>query len=187
MLIRPATETDAAAFAAIYAPVVEDTAISFETAAPDAAEMAARIARIMKTHPWLAAEASGEIAGYAYASPHRERAAYRWSVDVAVYVRDGARRRGAARALYARLFDILTAQKFHAAYAGIVLPNAASVGLHEAMGFKAVGVYRNVGYKLGLWRDVGWWGRGLAPLENPPEEPVPFSALGAGLAQDVGD
>ena len=177
MLIRPATENDAAAFAEIYAPVVEDTAISFETAPPGAAEMAARIARIMKTHPWLAAEAIGGIAGFAYASPHRERAAYRWSVDVAVYVREGARRRGAARALYAQLFEILIAQKFHAAYAGIVLPNAASVGLHEAMGFKAVGVYRNVGYKLGAWRDVGWWGRGLAPLADPPEEAVPFSAF----------
>jgi phosphinothricin acetyltransferase len=177
MLVRPATTGDAAAFAAIYAPIVEETPISFETAAPGPAEMAARIARILRTHPWLAAEENGEVAGYAYASPHRERAAYRWSVDVAVYVRAGARRRGAARALYARLLEILTAQGFHRAFAGISLPNPASVAFHEAMGFEPVGVYRDVGYKAGAWRDVGWWGRPLALLADPPAEPLPFPAL----------
>ena len=95
--------------------------------------------------------------GYAYASRHRERAAYQWSVDVSVYVRADAHRRGIGRALYTALLRIVTAQGFYGAYAGITLPNASSVGLHEAMGFRAVGVYRAVGYKLGAWHDVGWW------------------------------
>lgn len=179
MLVRPASEKDAGAFAAIYAPIVEATAISFETEPPSAEEMAARVAAIMKTHPWLAAEEAGAVAGYAYASPHRTRAAYRWSVDVAVYVGDRARRRGVARALYTRLFEILTVQGFTAAFAGISLPNPASVGFHEAMGFEPVGVYRKVGFKAGAWRDVGWWGRPLAPLADPPAEPIPFPALAA--------
>lgn len=177
MLIRPASEGDAGAFAAIYAPIVEATAISFETTPPHRGEMAARIAATVRTHPWLAAEEAGAVAGYAYASPHRARAAYRWSVDVAVYVGEGARRQGAARALYTRLIGILTAQGFTAAYAGISLPNPASVAFHEAMGFAPIGVYRNVGYKAGAWRDVGWWGRPLAPLADPPAEPIPYPAL----------
>lgn len=179
MLIRPATKNDAAAFAEIYAPIVEQTPISFEIAAPSSQEMAARIADTMETYPWLAAEQAGEIAGYAYASRHRTRPAYRWSVDVAVYVRDGAKRRGAAKALYARLIEILITQNFHAAYAGIVLPNVASVALHKTMGFEPVGVYRNVGYKAGAWRDVGWWGRMLATPGNPPAEPVPYANIAA--------
>lgn len=179
MRIRTATIDDSAALAAIYGPIVRDTAISFETAPPSAGEMAARIERTLKTHPWLVAEAAGEVIGYAYASSHRERAAYRWSVDASVYVREGGRRRGVARALYSRLFEILAAQNFHMVHAGIALPNEASVAFHEAMGFELVGVYREVGHKLGLWRDVGWWARRLAEPGDPPAEPIPFPALGA--------
>ena len=111
------------------------------------------------------------VLGYAYASRHRDRAAYQWSIDVSVYVRADAHRRGIGRALYAALLRIVTAQGFYRAYAGITLPNASSVGLHEAMGFRPVGVYRAVGYKLGAWHDVGWWDLALAAAGPAPPPP----------------
>jgi phosphinothricin acetyltransferase len=158
--IRPADpQRDAAACAAIYAPFVSDSWISFELDPPTPAEIAARIASYGASHGWLVAEVGGEVAGYAYGSPHRERAAYASSCDVAVYVDPAHSRQGIGRALYQALLPALAERGFHAAYAGIALPNAASVGLHEAMGFASVGVYREVGWKLGQWRDVGWWQR----------------------------
>lgn len=165
---------DAAACAAIYAPHVEDNPISFEDHAPDAAEMTVRIQRIQRTHPWLVAERGGEVVGYAYACPHRQRTAYRWSVDVSVYVAAGHVGEGIGRALYTALFERLRAQRFRMAYAGITLPNAASVALHESLGFAQVGTMREVGWKLGAWRDVGWFQLELLPAgpERPPE-PLP--------------
>lgn len=160
-VIRPATPDDAAAIAAIYAPIVETTAISFEEVAPDAAEMAGRMAALLPDYPWVVALRAGSVAGFAYAAPHRARAAYRTSVDVTVYVDGAARRSGTGRALYAALLARLRADGRHRAYAGIALPNAGSVRLHEATGFRPVGVYRQVGYKLGRWHDVGWWERDL--------------------------
>lgn len=133
--------------------------VSFELDAPGTEEMARRIAQFGTSHAWLVAEAGGAVAGYAYGSPHRSRAAYASSCDVAVYVDPARARRGIGRALYAALFPLLAAKGSHAAFAGIALPNAASVGLHETMGFTQVGVYREVGWKLGGWRDVGWWQR----------------------------
>lgn len=121
--------------------------------------MAERIAKYGTSHAWLVAEADGAVAGYAYGSPHRERAAYSSSCDVAVYVDPAHARRGVGRALYAELLPLLAGKGLHAAFAGIALPNDASVGLHEAMGFTRVGIYREVGWKLGSWRDVGWWQR----------------------------
>jgi L-amino acid N-acyltransferase YncA len=118
-----------------------------------------------------------DVLGYAYTSPHRERAAYRWGVDVAVYVRGDAHRRGIGRALYGALLPLAAAQGYTAAYGGIALPNPSSVGLHESLGFTPIGVYRAVGYKLGAWHDVGWWERALAPETDPPGEPEPFAAL----------
>ena len=167
---------DAAACAAIYAPHVEDNPISFEERPPDAAVMTARIQRIQRTHPWLVAERGGEVVGYAYACPHRQRTAYRWSVDVSVYVAAGHLGEGIGRALYTALFERLRAQRFRMAYAGITLPNAASVALHESLGFAQVGTMREVGWKLGAWRDVGWFQLELAPAgpERPPE-PLPPS------------
>ena len=149
---------DAAACAAIYAPFVTESWISFELEPPTADEMAARIADYGASHAWLVAEQDGRVAGYAYGSPHRSRAAYASSCDVAVYVDPAFARRGIGRALYGALLPRL-AERFHAAFAGIALPNNASVGLHEAMGFTPVGTYREVGWKLGGWRDVGWWQR----------------------------
>ena len=173
-MIRLATSADAEAIAAIYRPIVDATAISFETVPPAPAEIARRIASILEIAPWLVYQDGDAIAGYAYGSRHRDRAAYQWSVDVSVYVAGSARRRGIGRALYEALFPLLRLQGFYAAYAGITLPNAASVGLHEAVGFRPVGVYRAVGYKLGAWHDVGWWQLSLRDRAPEPRAPRSF-------------
>ncbi|MBO9517690.1 MAG: N-acetyltransferase [Porphyrobacter sp.] len=158
--IRPADPgRDAAGCAAIYAPFVTDNWVSFELDPPDETEMARRIAEYGSSHAWLVAEAEGRVIGYAYGSPHRSRAAYASSCDVAVYVDPAHARQGIGRVLYAELFPLLARKGSHAAFAGIALPNEASVGLHEAMGFTPVGIYREVGWKLDGWRDVGWWQR----------------------------
>ncbi|MCA1689760.1 MAG: N-acetyltransferase family protein [Actinobacteria bacterium] len=125
--------------------------------------MAGRIAAISRTHPWLVIEDGGRVAAYAYASPHRTRAAYRWAADTAIYVADDYRRRGAGRRLYLALFELMRAQGLSVACAGIALPNPASVGLHEAVGFEPVGIYKGIGWKAGAWRDVGWWQLRLGP------------------------
>jgi phosphinothricin acetyltransferase len=161
LTIRPAEPDDAAACVAIYAPFVNETCISFELEPPDAAEMTRRIAEYGASHGWLVAEVDSRVAGYAYGSPHRTRAAYATSCDVAVYVEPAYARRGIGRALYGVLFPLLGRKGTHAAFAGIALPNEASVALHEAMGFTPAGVYREVGWKMGAWRDVGWWQRVL--------------------------
>jgi L-amino acid N-acyltransferase YncA len=174
---RLATIDDAPAIAAIYAPYVRDSIVSFETDPPGAAEIAARVDRIGRQYPWLTASAGGRIVGYAYACENRSRLAYRWSVDAAVYVDPSAQGRGVGRALYQRLFELLRAQGYVNAFAGIALPNAASVKLHEAMRFTLIGVYRNVGYKLGAWRDVGWWQLALRAPPQTPVEPIPVGDL----------
>jgi phosphinothricin acetyltransferase len=172
-----ADEGDAAAIADAYRTVVESTPISFETEPPDEHEMRRRIADTLSSFPWLVCEAGGVAVGFAYASRHRVRAAYLWSVDVSVYIAASHRGRGTGRGLYTSLFAILAAQGFFNAYAGITLPNAASVGLHEAMGFQPIGVYRNVGYKLGAWHDVGWWQRPLQPPRDAPEPPLDLATV----------
>ncbi len=169
--IRVATMADAAAVAAIYRPYVEGSAISFEVDPPDEAEMARRIGKALETHPWLVCEDAGRLLGYAYASEHRSRAAYRWAADVAVYVHEDGHRRGVGRTLYGVLFNLLRVQGIINAYAGITLPNPKSVGLHEALGFRPVGVYERVGFKLGDWHDVGWWQLALQPGPLMPAEP----------------
>ena len=174
--IRVARAEDAPQVAEIYRPSVTEGFISFETEPPTAEEMRARIEKTLRTHPWLVHDDAGDILGYAYASKHRERAAYQWSADVSCYVRPHARGRGIAKALYAELLRMLEAQGFRNAYAGIALPNEASVRLHESVGFTPVGVYRGVGFKQGAWRDVGWWGRRLGDLEASPRPPRPFGA-----------
>ncbi len=159
MRIRAALPQDAARCAEIYAPFVTDSWVSFELTPPDSAEMAARIASYGATHGWLVAEIDGRVAGYAYGSPHRTREAYASSCDVAVYVDPALARTGIGRALYAQLLPALKQRGYHAAFAGIALPNPGSIALHEAKGFAPLGIYREVGWKLGGWRDVGWWQR----------------------------
>jgi L-amino acid N-acyltransferase YncA len=175
--IRLAGRDDANEIAAIYRPFVESTIISFETVAPEPHEMADRIAATLTRYPWLVCESDGEIAGYAYATKHRERRAYQWSVDTSAYVHPRYWRRGIGGGLYRSLFAVLSAQGFVNAYAGIALPNPASVGLHESAGFQPVGIYRSVGYKLGAWHDVGWWERALQNHETAPREPLSLAAL----------
>ena len=153
MLVRDAFPDDATAIAAIYRPIVERTTISFELDAPDEAEMRSRIVKLTRRYPWLVVIDDGNrITGYAYASPHRKRAAYASSVDVSVYVDETARRNGAGRALHTELFTRLAhAGTFHRAFAGIALPNDPSVAFHQRFGFEPVGIYREVGYKFGRW------------------------------------
>ena len=172
--IRVARPGDGAQVAEIYAPNVTETFISFEVEPPTAAEMGVRIAKVLSTHPWLVHETGGRIDAYAYAGTHRDRSAYQWSTDVSCYVRPEARGRGIGRAIYLELLRLLEAQGFANAYAGIALPNDASVRLHEAVGFRPIGIYRRVGYKHGAWRDVGWWARQLGEPAANPAAPKPF-------------
>jgi phosphinothricin acetyltransferase len=175
MLIRHAeAQRDGAACAAIYAPFVSESAVSFEDVAPGGAEFARRIEATSARYPWLVAEEAGEVAGYAYASPYRDRAAYRWAAEAAVYVGAPHRARGLGRQLYRALFDLLARQGIRTVCVGVTLPNPASVALHEACGFKPVGVYRRIGYKQGRWHDVGWWQLQLpGPQTDPPPDPGP--------------
>ena len=177
-MIRLARADDGAAVARIYDPVVAGTAISFEFDPPGPAEMGHRIAQTLAFAPWLVDERDGVVCGYAYASKHRERAAYQWSVDVAVYVDQAYRRSGVGKGLYEKLFQMLRLQVFYTAHAGVTLPNAASVGLHESLGFQPVGTYRGVGFKLGSWHDVGWWQLALRDRSGAPAPPKPMAETG---------
>lgn len=170
---RLATVEDASSILEIYAPIIDHTPISFEETAPSVQEMRQRIAKILIHYPWIVAtDGGGQVLGYVYACAHRERLAYKWSVDVAVYVREGFRGQGLAKSLYQKLFKMLPQQNFYRAYAGITLPNEASVKLHENLGFSYVGTYRGVGYKQGKWRDVGWWELKLRETDHAPEAPL---------------
>jgi L-amino acid N-acyltransferase YncA len=171
---------DAAACCEIYAPFVRETPVTLEIDPPSVDEFVQRIETISRTHPWLIAERDRAVAGYAYASPHRERAGYRWAADVAVYVAEGNRRRGVGRRLYEALLPLLARQGLRTACAGITLPNQASVALHERLGFELVGVYRAIAWKGGRWCDVAWWQAELLPpsLERPAE-PGPPARLDA--------
>jgi phosphinothricin acetyltransferase len=172
MLVRDAAQAgDAAACAAIYAPYVRDTAITFELDPPSAAEMAARIASARKTHAWLVAEDDGRVVGYAYGGEYKSRAAYRWSCEVSVYVAWDARGGGVGRALYTELLTRLADRGFHMAVAGMTLPNDASAALHTKMGFEPVGTYRRIGWKNNTWHDVTWTQRPLHPTTTPRESP----------------
>jgi L-amino acid N-acyltransferase YncA len=174
-MIRTATLEDAAAIAAIYAPIVRDTTISFELQPPTTDEMRARIESTLRRLPWLVSlDAAGAVNGYAYAGKHRDPGAYQWSVNTSVYVRDDSRGQGVGKRLYQALLDGLARLGYFQAFAGIALPNAGSVALHESVGFEPIGVYKHVGHKHGAWRDVGWWQRPLQPLATPSSEPRSF-------------
>lgn len=162
----------------IYAPLVDDTVISFEDEPPSLAEMTRRVTSVLTHYPWLVCEdEAGAFLGYAYASGHRSRAAYRWSVEASVYVAKEARGQGVGRRLYDVLHAVLLEQGFGQAYAGITLPNAASQVLHERLGYEQIALYRSVGFKHGTWHDVLWLGRPLAGDDPQPTEPIPFPQL----------
>ena len=178
MRIRPADRSrDAEQVARIYRPAVEDTHVSFEEFAPSATEMASRMRTVVERYPWLVAEDGGHVVGYAYASEHRSRAGYRWSVDLAVYVEDTWHRRGVGRALYGQLLPILRRQGFANAYAGVCLPNPGSVALHESIGMTLVGVYERVGWKFDRWWDVAWYSMRLTEPDGLPAEPLPVESV----------
>ncbi len=170
-VVRDASATDAAACAAIYAPYVNDTAITFETEQPSAAEMAARIETALEAYAWLVLEDAGRVVGYAYGGRFHARPAYRWACEVSIYLETGRRRTGGGRALYEALLSRLHERGFRIAVAGMTLPNDASVGLHDALGFEPVGTYRRIGYKLGGWHDVAWMQRRLLDGDGEPPEP----------------
>lgn len=180
--LRLAGPADAAGIHTIYAPVVEQTGISFEFAPPSVEEMAQRVQATTVQYPWLVCEADDMVVGYAYASQHNARLAYQWAVNVSAYVHPQWRKRGVARGLYTALMSVLRAQGYYGAYAGITLPNRASVALHESVGFVPLGVYHAVGYKFGAWHDVGWWECELQPRTG---EPAPPLAIGEIVANDV--
>ena len=183
--LRLATTADVAAIHEIYAPIVERTAISFETSVPTHLEIEDRLAATVPQYPWLVAADDGVVLGYAYGHRFAPRAAYAWSVETSVYVRDGARRSGVGRALYDGLLAVLAAQGYEQAFAGIAPPNAASVRLHEAVGFRHIGTYERVGFKFGAWHDVGWWQRALAPEARVPRAPLRVDELDGALLERV--
>lgn len=160
-IIRSVAWADAESIAEVYRPIVEHTTISFELTAPSESEILERIRKVTPSYPWLVAIDGEALVGYAYASRHRERGAYDFSVDVSVYLHESARGRGIGISLYSALFSELKERKFHRAFAGIALPNEASVAFHKKLGFQPVGVYYKVGRKFDRWLDVAWWQRAL--------------------------
>lgn len=186
-LVRPGDpDRDAEAVAAIYRPAVEGSVATFEEIPPGADEMARRMRAIMLRTPWLVAEdgPGGKVIGYAYAGRHRERAGYRWSVDISAYIHPDHRGRGIGRLLYDALLPLLRRQGFVNVYAGIAIPNVPSVSLHEHVGMRWIGVYEHVGFKFGAWHDVAWYGLRLVDLPDSPVEPVPYPELPELPAQD---
>ena len=175
--IRSVEVSDALAVREIYAPFISDDATSFEVVVPDPAEMACRIQSQRERYPWLVFERDHRVLGYAYASAHRARQAYQWCVEVSVYVHPKAHRCGVGRALYAALFDLLRRQGYVNAYAGITLPNPASLRLHESLGFVPVGVFSRIGFKFDRWHDVAWLQLRLLEDPRPPQDPLPATGL----------
>ncbi len=172
--IRLASTNDAPQILEIYSPIVRHTHISFEHVVPGSSEIAARIATTLRQYPWLVCELEARIAGYAYASAFRSREAYQWTTETTVYVREGCQRRGVARALYTSLLAILREQGYRSAIGVIALPNKASIRAHETLGFQEIGVFKNVGFKAGAWRDTGWWQLDMSPAMKraAPSRPI---------------
>jgi len=176
-MIRTATPDDSESILKIYAPYIEQTSYTFETEVPTLDSFKERISFYLKNWPWLVCELDGVIAGYAYGTRHRERVAYQWSIESSVYVHDDYQRMGVARAIYTALINILKLQGFRNLYAVINLPNDKSVSFHEKLGFEYFATYKNVGYKLGRWKNVGWWQLQLNEYSLEPEPPMNFSTL----------
>lgn len=177
MTVRPATSEDAKAILDIYAPYILDSFITFENEVPDLDSFKGRIAHYTGKFPWLVGEVGGRIAGYVYASPHRDRAAYQWCCESSIYMHDDFRGKGLGRILYSKLFSLLTIQGMRNVYAGITLPNDGSIRLHESLQFRWLATYENIGYKLGAWKSVGWWERQLNSFEGVPEPPTWYPQL----------
>jgi L-amino acid N-acyltransferase YncA len=177
-LIRLATPADAKGILNIYAPYIVNTSFTFETDVPSIEEFAERIKIYLLNWPWLVYEIDGLIAGYAYATRYRERTAYQWCVESSVYIHDDFQKMGIAKALYTTLMEILKKQGFRNVYAVINLPNDKSVAFHESCGFQYFATYEKVGYKLGKWKNVGWWRLIINEFGDEPAAPIKFSELG---------
>ncbi|HMM20945.1 MAG TPA: N-acetyltransferase family protein [Selenomonadales bacterium] len=175
--LRFATPEDCPSLLAIYSPYVKNTVISFELAPPSTQDFRSRIAATLEQFPWLVGEIDGKAAGYAYASKHRARTAYQWSVDLSVYIDPAYHKRNIATALYSALRDLLTLQGYYNAFAGVTIPNEKSEGFHESFGFRPVGVYRHVGYKFNRWHDVKWYSLDIGNFQLPPMPPASIGQL----------
>ncbi len=175
--IRMAKPTDAEQILAIYAPYIQSTVISFEVEIPTKEAFSNRISTYLKEAPWLVYEIDGKIAGYAYASAHRGRAAYQWNREVSVYVDKPYQKQGIARHLYTILFDLLTIQGYTNVLAGIVQPNPLSVQFHKSLGFSVVGTYKNIGFKFGKWHDISWYERFLQVEISEPKPIISMETL----------
>lgn len=177
--IQLARVEDAAEMLALYAPYVEHTTVSSEYEAPSLEEFTRRIVTYTKQTPWLLCRVDGKAAGYGYASPHRARAAYQWSVETSIYVGEAYHRRGMARALYAALFELLARQGYYNIFVGITSPNERSIKFHSAMGFVISGAYQDSMYKFGKWRDVIWMAKSLRVHDLDPHPTLPFPEMAA--------
>jgi L-amino acid N-acyltransferase YncA len=180
--LRLASAEDGAACAAVYAPYVLDSVVSFELVPPGAAEMAGRISRTTARYPWVVAEVDGIVRAYAYATRHRERPAYDWTAETTVYVDGAFVRRGLGRATMTAVLDLLRLQGAHLAVAGITPPNQGSVGLHAALGFRRIGLFEAIGFKLGAWHGVEWFALELSPGPDEPQPFIPMPDLAASPA-----
>jgi phosphinothricin acetyltransferase len=184
-IIRLATENDAADILSIYSPYIENTSLTFETEVPSLQSFAERIKKYLELWPWLVCEVDGQIAGYAYATRHRERVAYQWSVESSVYIPEKFQKRNIARALYSALIEILKNQGFRNVYAVINLPNDKSVSFHEKCGFEYFTTFEKVGYKLGAWKNVGWWRLSINEYGMEPAPPVKFEDINKGFLKNI--
>ena len=184
-VLRLPSEKDAKGILAIYAPYIESTSFTFETEVPSVEEFAERISTYLINWPWLVCEIDGRIAGYAYATKHRERTAYQWCTESSVYIHDDYQKAGIGKALYTALFEILKRQGFNNVYAVINLPNEKSVAFHESCGFEYFATYEKVGYKLGQWKNVGWWRLIINEFGDNPGTPIPFYKLDKGFLASV--
>jgi len=177
MEIRLVSPSDATQIREIYAPIVRETATSFEYDVPTVGEIAGRITKTLQQYPWIVCEIDGKVAGYTYGSSFRSRTAYQWTTEVTAYIHPKFHRRGIGRGLYTSLFAILRKQGYFNAISVITLPNDASVGLHESLGFEKIGVFMNMGYKHEDWHHTGWWQLELCPMQVNPSPPLAISQL----------
>src|SRR5450432_329509 len=183
--IRLARPSDAGSILAIYTPYILNTSFTFETEPPTNEAFAQRIISYLGDWPWLVCEIDGMVAGYAYATRHRERAAYQWCVESSVYVHDKFQQKGIAGTLYTALFEILKYQGCRNVYAGITLPNDKSVAFHKRFGFTGFADYKNVVYKLGQWNTVSWWQLQLNDYSDNPVAPLKFALIDRSFLENV--
>lgn len=185
LAIRPATPADAAAIRDIYAPYVTDTSITFETEVPTTAEIQQRLHSTLERYPWIVCVEAETIVGYAYAGMLNKRAAYQWSVETSVYIVQAHHGRGIGRTLYTILFALLYAQRIVNAYAGITMPNPASIALHKSLGFQHAGTFTGAGFKHGAWHDVDWWELPLSIRSPDAIPPTPFAEMPPATVQSI--